>query len=169
MKATVEARDPVPRWTDACPLPVLAFSLLLGLFGLMMVLTPLAYHGVAPCFGFLISGWAGVLFFLVVAALWGYAARAVYVLKPAGWWIALIAFFVLMVSNMITFSRVDLMEMYRLMGYPKAQMEMIKQSPVFNLLQDGRASIWMSLCPLPFLGYIVYMKKYFPRPKQIEA
>jgi len=45
-KATCEARDPVPRWTDACPLPVLALSLMLG-FGVVLVTTHSLGHLVA--------------------------------------------------------------------------------------------------------------------------
>ena len=38
VKATCEARDPVARWTDACPLPVLALCLWFLFFRLGLVL-----------------------------------------------------------------------------------------------------------------------------------
>lgn len=40
VKATCEAHDPVPRWTDACPLPVLTVSLWLALGVPMLLLMP---------------------------------------------------------------------------------------------------------------------------------
>src|SRR5436190_1347170 len=51
VKATCEARDPVPGWTDACPLPVLAVSLWLWFSVPMLMLIPMLYQGVAPFFG----------------------------------------------------------------------------------------------------------------------
>ena len=51
VKATCEARDPVTRWTDACPLPVLGFCLWLAFSVPMMLIMPIAGHGVMPFFG----------------------------------------------------------------------------------------------------------------------
>ena len=45
VKATCEARDPVTRWTDACPLPVLGFCLWTWLAVPMMLVWPLTGHG----------------------------------------------------------------------------------------------------------------------------
>ena len=46
VQATCEARDPATRWTDACPLPVLAVSVWLGFGTFSMLCMPWAYHGV---------------------------------------------------------------------------------------------------------------------------
>ena len=56
VKATCEARDPVVRWTDACPLPVLAVSLMLGLGAAWMPVMIVASRSVVPCFGCYLSG-----------------------------------------------------------------------------------------------------------------
>lgn len=48
VRATCEAQDPTPCWTDACPLPVLAMSLWLGLGALTMLTLPLSTNGVLP-------------------------------------------------------------------------------------------------------------------------
>ncbi len=45
VKATCEARDPVTRWTDACPLPVLGFCLWTWLAVPMMLVMALTGHG----------------------------------------------------------------------------------------------------------------------------
>src|SRR6185312_10267534 len=46
VKATCDARDPVVRWTDACPLPVLGVSIWLAFSAPMLLMTPLAGRGV---------------------------------------------------------------------------------------------------------------------------
>ncbi|MGH7937503.1 MAG: hypothetical protein ACREFG_03280, partial [Chthoniobacterales bacterium] len=72
VKATCEARDPVARWTDRCPLPVLAVSLWLG-FGVLFMLAMPAFHSVAPFFWLLLFGLSGTIY-ICLAALWGYCA-----------------------------------------------------------------------------------------------
>jgi MFS family permease len=161
VKATCEARDPVVRWTDACPLPVLALSLMLGFGVLSMLPIMLLYHGVIPFFGRFVSGVPGTTLLLVMLTLWCYCAWATYKLKLAGWWITFIGFGVLMVSVLITFARADLMDMYRLMGYPQQQIELMQQ---YNFL-TGRNMVWMMLiCMAPYLGLLLWVKRYFRRP-----
>ena len=78
VKATCEARDPVMRWTDACPLPVLGFCLWLWFGVPMMLLMPIIGRGVMPFFGMFLTGLPGSLFCLAIAAIWGYAAWLLY-------------------------------------------------------------------------------------------
>ena len=162
VKATCEARDPVTRWTDACPLPMLAVSLWLGFSAAMMLMMPLAYHGVLPCFGVFLSGVPGTLGYLVLASIWGWAARALYQLDVRGWWLIVVSFCVLTLSHVITYSHHDVMELYGLMGYPEQQMEQMKK---FSFLTGGLMT-WGSLVfMLPLLGYLIYVKKFFRRTK----
>jgi hypothetical protein len=158
VKATCEARDPVARWTDACPLPVLAVSLILGYGAVWMAVMLFFYHGVMPFFGYLLSGLPGATLILALIALWVYCAWATYHLKVAGWWTVLIAFGVVIASALLTFARVDLMDMYRLMGYPEQQIEQLQR---FSFLTGRNMLFFMSICSLPFLGFLLYVKKYF--------
>jgi len=160
VKATCESRDPVTRWTDACPLPVLALSLLLVYGAVWMVLTLFVYHGVMPFFGYLLSGLPGGTLILALVAVWAYCAWAIYHLKADGWWIAVIAFGVLIVSALLTFARIDLMDMYRLMGYPEQQIEQMQR---YSFLTNRTMLLFMSISSLPLLGFLLYVKKYFPR------
>src|ERR1700690_823737 len=66
VKATCEARDPAPRWTDACPLPVLGFSLWTWVAVPTMLFMSLTGLAVMPCFGVFVSGLPGALFCLVI-------------------------------------------------------------------------------------------------------
>jgi hypothetical protein len=158
VKATCEARDPVTRWTDACPLPVLGLCLWLLFSVPMMLLMPLVGHGVMPFFGSFLTGVPGSLFCLVSAALWSYAAWLLYRLKPLGWWLILIAMIVFVTSGLVTFAHHDMLEMYQLMGYPQAQIDQIQKS---GLMTGNRMGWLMGLSAVPFLSYILFVKKYF--------
>ena len=160
VKATCEARDPVKRWTDFCPLPVLAMCLWLAFSVPMMVLTPLVGHGVIPFFGVFLTGVPGTLLCLAIATIWGYSAWSLYHLEQRGWWLILIAVCVFLVSGILTFANHDIMEMYRLMGYPEAQIEQIQK---FGFLAGDRMGWMMALFALPFLGYLLFIKKYLVR------
>ena len=157
VKATCEARDPVTRWTDACPLPVLGICLWL-LFGVpWMLLMPIIGHGVMPFFGMFLSGLPGSLFCLAVAAIWSYAAWLLYHLDVRGWWLILIALVVIIVSALVTYANHDIIEMYQLMGYPQAQIDQIQKMGLFT---GNRMGWFTALCSLPFLGYLLFIKKY---------
>lgn len=157
VKATCETRDPVTRWTDACPLPVLGFCLWLAFSVPMMLIMPLAGHGVMPFFGMFLTGVPGTMLCLVIAVIWSYAAWSLYKLEQRGWWLILIALCVFMVSAFVTFARHDMMEMYRLMGYPEVQIEQIQKS---GLLVGNRMTWLMACSMLPFLGYLLFIKKF---------
>jgi hypothetical protein len=161
VKATCEVRDPVPRWTDRCPLPVLAVSLWAAVGAVALLALPFFYKGVLPFFGIFLSGIVGSVGWIVMALLWGYAARAVYRLEVSGWWIVLVGTCLLAISGFVTYQRHDLMEVYRLMGYPEAQIAQLQQ---FNFLQ-GSTLAWMTLVSaLPFVIYLLFIRKFFTRP-----
>ena len=160
VKATVEATDPQPRWTDTCPLPVLAVSLLAA-FGAVTLLTmPVAYNGTIPLFGAILSGIPGSFIWLVLAALLGYAAWSLYHLRAAGWWIVLAVLVVFTISNAITFSRVDLMDLYRTMGYPEDQLELLERMNIFTSTQ---IVAWSVFWAIPLISYLLFIRKYFRR------
>lgn len=156
VKATCEARDPIIRWTDRCPLPVLAVCLWLVLGALMMLLMP-ALHAVAPFFGVLLSGMAGTIVYLLLAFIWVYAAWALYRLDRRGWWAIFAVMVVLCVSNLITYSLHDLSEVYAAMGYSTAQIGQIRKLVAL----DRSLLLWCSLVfTVPFLGYLLYIRKF---------
>ncbi len=160
VKATCEMRDPVTRWTDACPLPVLGLCLFLMVSVPMMLIMPIAGHAVMPFFGIFLTGMPGAMFCLAIAALWSYAAWSLYKLQQRGWWLILIAVCVFTASYLLTFARHDMMEMYRLMGYPEAQIEQIQKS---GFLIGNRMGWMTSLCMLPLLGYLLFIRRFLRR------
>lgn len=157
VKATCEARDPVTRWTDACPLPVLGFSVWTWLAVPMMLVTALSGMAVMPCFGMFVSGVPGALICLVIAAVWGVSGWWLYKLEARGWWLILIAMVLFLVSALVTYAHHDIIEMYQLMGYPQAQIDQIQKMGWFT----GNHMSWFTvLFSLPFLGYLLFLKKY---------
>jgi hypothetical protein len=157
VRATCEASDPVTRWTDACPLPVLGFSLWTWLGVPMMLLWPLTGHAVLPCFGVFVSGLPAALFCVVIAAVWGTAARWLYRLDARGWWLILVAMLVFTASALLTYARHGIVEMYQLQGLPPAQIDQMQKMGLLS----SRSLGWFSvLFTLPFLGYLLFIKKY---------
>jgi hypothetical protein len=161
VKATCEANDPVERWTDRCPLPVLAASLWLAFGGITMLVMPIAYRGVIPLFGAFISGPLGSLLYVVLAAIWLYAAWALYKLNRIGWWVIVFGLILFSISAFLTYSHHDMMELYTLMGYPQSQIELMKK---YNFM-SSQTMAWFTLAgTIPFLGYLLFIRRFFPKP-----
>jgi hypothetical protein len=162
VKATCEARDPVPCWTDKCPLPVLAMSLWLWFAVPILLLMPIAYRPAAPFFGEFITGAAGGLFYVSMAAIWAWGAWRLYRLDVRAWWVMLFAVVLFSLSAMMTYAHHDILEMYQLMGYPDSQIQQMKKTGFLT----SNNMMWFTGCSIaPFLGFLVFVKKYL-RPKQ---
>lgn len=157
VKATCEALDPVERWTDRSPLPVIAVCLWLAFSVPMMLIMAGAYGSVIPLFGSFVTGPAGSAIYVFLAALWGYSAWSLYRLEWRGWWIVVVSMSVFGVSAFITYSRHDISELYTLMGYPAEQIAQIQK---FSFLK-GQNMAWASVAGMiPFLGYLFYLRKF---------
>ncbi|QDT98219.1 hypothetical protein [Gimesia aquarii] len=157
VKATCEMKDPHVRWTDKCPLPVLAMSLFLG-YSSLSIFYSASYGFVTPFFGILLKGVSGGLVMLVFSLLSVYLAWATYKLKIAAWWTVLIAYVTLGVSGIITFSRIGMMDFYKEMNLPKEQLKIIEQS---GMIDRMNLPLIFSLSFVVFVGYMLWVRKYF--------
>lgn len=164
VKATCEARDPVKRWTDACPLPVLGFCLWTWFAAPMMLVTALTGKAVMPCFGVFVAGLPGALFCLVIAAVWSWAGWWLYRLDARGWWLILVAMALFMVSALLTYAHHDLIEMYRLQGMSQAQIDQIQKLGFFT---SYHLAWFTTLFTAPFLGYLLFIKKYLRKTETV--
>jgi hypothetical protein len=165
VKWTCETRDPIERWTDRAPLPVLALALMLGFGAVSMLLMPVANNGVLPMFGKLISGIPGTLLTLVFAGVWAWCGWTIYKLNPIGWWIILIAVLVFGSSAFITFRTIDIGELYRTMGYPTEQIEQMEK---FSFGGNFISAI-MAAGMVPFIGFLLWVKTYLPKRNETTA
>jgi hypothetical protein len=65
---------------------------------------------------------------------------------------------VISVSAWITFSRVDLPELNRVMGYSERQFDSLKQ---FSFLQGNRMVYWSMAGLVPMMAFLLFVKRYF--------
>ena len=156
--ATCRFRNPRVCWTDGCPLPVLALVILFAYGLLCMVWMPL-YNFAVPCFGVFLDGAAGALVVLGVMLLQIYLVWGMYHRKVAAWWTAVLFMVVGSVSGILSMARTDMMELYQRMGMPAEQLDMIEQTVMVETIN----SLWWLGIPVAvaFLGYLVYVKRYF--------
>ena len=163
VKATCEFRDSRVRWTDKCPLPVLALSLIFGFWAVSMPFT-LFYGSAIPFFGFILTGLSGAWVVLLVMLLAGYVAWGTYRLSINAWWCAVLVITAWALSTAITFSRVSILDFYEKMNFPQQQLDIIEQ---YSISQDYMV-LYFGLWAVGLLGYLLYTRRYFvPPPEQV--
>jgi hypothetical protein len=159
VRLTCEARDPVLRWTDLCPLPVLAMSLVMGAGGAMMLLVMARIH-VFPVFGTFVAGAWGFLLALLGACLLLYLAWGFYRLHGPAWWIAIGMQALVAASGIVTFWKADFAEMYLKMGMEPRAAAMSAQ------LLAAPAFRWLAaLSFLPWIAWLLWVRRYFSGPQ----
>jgi hypothetical protein len=162
---TCRRRDPVGRWTDRTPLPVLGASVVLFTGALYLLVTGMTMP-MFPFFGRYLTGIAGSLCFIGMAAVDVYLATALYRLQSSGWWIAVFATAIRLVSIALTYARADLMQAYSKMGMSDAQLQMLNSSPMLR----GHVFLWWGLLSmLAFFGYLLCLKRYFNPPSSTRT
>ncbi len=159
VKATCEARDPKERWTDRCPLPVLAVVLLLcgSLIGL--VSAP-AVNFVAPLFGVTLRGWQGAAVYAGFVAVQLLAAWGLYRLKSWAWWLTLAFLLLGIAAGVYNFLYLDFSTFFAELNLPKEQIDMVTK------LWGGKMNVLMgfsAVFAVLYLGYMIYLRRYFGR------
>lgn len=162
--ATCRYRDPVEPWTDRAPLPVLGASVVFFLGSLYLLVAGVSTP-IFPFFGRYLTGIPGSACFVVLAALDAYLAVALFRLKSAGWWIAIVTVPVRLLSMALTYARADLMQAYSKMGMSDTQLQMMQSNPFVR----SRVILWWSLLSIVILfGYLLWLKRYF-RPAETST
>ncbi len=155
---TCKRRDPVERWTDRCPLPVLAVSILLGLsvpYSLILAVTA----PMIPFFGKYVTGILGAAALILLAFFDGFVAFAFYRQRVWGWWLAVIALALRLASAIITFRHDDILRAYSKMGWSQTQLNALSANPGFR---TGTSMLWWSLAfGIIMLLYLLWIKRYF--------
>jgi hypothetical protein len=158
---TCRHRDPVERWTDRAPLPVLGASVAffaLSLRGLITGITAPMF----PFFGRYLTGIPAAAVLVALAALDLYLAVALFRLRSSGWWIAIVATPVRMLAVAFSYSRAGLMQAYSKMGWSDEQMNILNSSPLFR----SRVVLWWGvILMMMFFGYLLWLKRYFKAPR----
>jgi hypothetical protein len=152
VKATCEERDPSVPWTDRCPAPLLAISLLCAAYALFMVLNPLAY----PVFFFvMLQGLPAVAVGFGLGAAFGFAAVELYRQRWRGWWVGFGAASLFGVANAIGFWNIDAVAFYQAMGYGQAMAE--QAAPMLASMRWFMAA-WVPI----WIGSFLWVRRYLP-------
>jgi hypothetical protein len=160
VKATCEAADPRPGWTDACPLPVLAAALWMAFGACTLLMMAASGQAAVALFGTMLVGIPGALVSLAFVPLWCYLAWALYRLRRIGWWLTLAVFVIFGASSIVSFMRIDLMELYQRMGYPEQQIEALRRMPV---LTGANMAVFLAVLFVAMMGYLLWIGRFFFR------
>jgi hypothetical protein len=164
VQATCEVRDPKVHWTDRCPLPVLALSLVFGFMAASMPM--MGFFGwVIPFFGHVLTGWAGAAVAIIAALIFGYLARGTYRLRKSAWWVGIVVGSVWAISSVLTFSRANTVDLFGGMDLPAEQLEMMQE--LYSTQNTGfvlYSHAWFVL----FIGYMLYVRKYFKTTPELQ-
>jgi hypothetical protein len=159
VRATCRRRDPQVPWTDRCPMPVLALSLILA-FSVVSMASLGVYRWTMPLLGVFITGAAGAAAALLIALVLAYLAWGTYRLQSIAWWGTLLIGIVGTVNTVVTFSRTDLTQMYEKMGMPADQIELIRKVGVVEMM--SRWGPWLGLTGgVGWLAYLLFVRRYF--------
>lgn len=152
--------DPTPRWTDACPLPLLGMACLntVGSVGLLAMVA--AGFGIFPLFGILVTGVPGGILMALTSGFILWIGWSWYRMRMSGWWGMLILTLGSSISSGITFLRVDLIALYRTLGYPQQQIDMIRDQG----LASGGFMLWnTAIWQVAMLLYLLWARRFFPK------
>ncbi len=161
VKATCDASQPYASWTDACPLPVLGAALWLTFGAATYLLTAASGQAVLPVVATVLVGLPAALASAPLAAVWLYAAWSLYRLRWTGWWLAVVCSVFAALGGAITYMRVDLLDVYRRMGYSEQQLAAMRLSPITS---GPGLAVSLTLVCLLTLAYLLWIRKYFPAP-----
>lgn len=153
---TCAAADPRPAWTERCPLAVLTVSLGLGAAAVLAV--PLSIRPVFPLFGRLVTGPPGALLTLAGGVACAWLARASFRMTAVGWWGTSALLVGVAVSVVATFLRVEPVDYLRELGYPDAQLAVLRDSPVAGRGITVGATVALTLASL---AYMVSIRRYY--------
>ena len=159
VKATCEYRDPKIRWTDKCPLPVLAISLMTAV-GAISTLTMGTCKWTLPFFGIILNGTAGAILILVLVLLYAYSAWGLYKMNIKAWWVLLLVTIGWSASIIITFSRVSMQDYYDKIGFSAQQLESMKRFNMSNM--SWFCGLWAAVT----IAYLLCIRKYFVSGRQ---
>lgn len=154
---TCKHRDPVERWTDRRPLPVIAAALLTASGAVYYVVSSFTTP-IFPLFGRYLTGWTAAGPLLALALMDGYIAVSFVKMKIAGWWLAIIMLPMRLVSAGITLWRAGLIDAYSRLGWSAAQLQALRASP---MVSSRALAFWILGLGGIYLGFIVWLKRYF--------
>jgi len=159
VRLTCESHDPVIRWTDRVPWPVLAVATLMGFTSFAM----LANVGapVVPFFGMALTGASAALTMLTLSGLFGFLTVQWIVLRKSAWWTTLLVHVIGGIVAVVTLARGDVGAVYAQMNVPREQIQAMQLDTL------GRSpALWAIVIVMwaAYLGVLLYTRRYFDTP-----
>ena len=157
VRATFEHMDPDPCWAERVPLPVLILFLMLALSPLSFVMLS-CMNFTVQAFGVLLTGWQGALVALCGAACCIWLSVGVFRMRPAAWWGVLALLAAAVVSQLITFGRIDMVDYYTALGYSDQMMLQMERSDLLDrAVFKGMAFAYA----VPGFVFLLWVKRFF--------
>ncbi|HYV86147.1 MAG TPA: hypothetical protein VFB49_09565 [Patescibacteria group bacterium] len=154
VRETFERLDPKPRWTDACPLPVLAMSLML--WGLTLGTLLYLRYGFYPMFGRVLTGVTGFGVIVGHGLVYAWLAWATYRCRIAGWWGVLVFVVLIPGASLLVFGSPDAGELMKRMQVPLDP----QVRSFIPMIQSKGPLLWIALAIVE-VGYLLYVKQFF--------
>jgi len=157
-RITLEVCDRKSRWTDRCPVPVLAIALVLGASGVMM-LGSAFWMPFMPVFGEILTGQSARLVMIGIGAVLLVTAWFACQRQIIAWGLSLVMVVAGSISSVISFADFDWRQMYEIMGMPEVAEEM---GDMMETIYSGNTMpIAMAVSALPAIAYLAWSLRYF--------
>jgi len=155
--------DPVPRWTDDVPLPVLAISLTFAIWGITTCIS--AIFGMAAEFGTILVGVTASAVLLIQGLIEMSIAWATFRRSAASWWAALVYAIFYAIAMGSTAVRSDKLGLYRRAGYTERQIQELGKYSALDRPMGVSAFVIFTVLAV---GYLLYARRCF-RPQSQTA
>jgi hypothetical protein len=159
VKATCERKDPVLRWTDKFPLSVLTVLLLLASSAISYLLSIFTSQHIVTFLSMIFTGLPAMVITMAKVSIYIYLALQIYNMRMIGWTATLIYSIIDYGSQALSFLLIDEQQFLTAAGYSASQIQQMQQTgkawgnPLMSLMWAGMLLIW--------IGYLLYIKKYF--------
>jgi hypothetical protein len=157
VELTCKYRDPVERWTDRRPLPIVGYAIVAA-FGAAYYLVLAFTTPLTPFFGRYLTGIPAAAVFIVFALVDGFVSVSFFRMKVVGWWVAIVALSIRLLAALLTIGRGNLLEAYARIGWSQRQLEVLNKNPMFH----GGGMLWMMVAfTAVYLGFLIWVRRYF--------
>lgn len=157
IEETFKHRDPVERWTDRIPLPVVIWILLASV-GVEYNVVFSFMTPIFPFFGKYLMGFPAAGLFLIFGVIDAYVAFSFFHLRLTGWWVAVITMIFRISAVASSLGRANPLDAYSKTGLSSDQIERMHANPMFR----NNSILWWGVAfMLIYLVFLLSLKRYF--------
>ena len=158
VKATVDEADPVPRWTDGHPVPLLIFAAWMIFGAVSVLLSSFMYKAVPMIGGYMLRGLPMFVFMVFIATFLFWIAVGTLRRMRAAWWSAVVLMILGVAWGAFYLTMPDPLAMYEAMGMPMDP----QQARITLAMYKSPFFIgWMAVFWAGYLVFLFYLRRYF--------